>query len=55
MPDVDLNGRVILGSDQSVGGRALPGNVKFRQLTFLVLHVGALLVETRTEDGNAMN
>ena len=37
--NVDLNGRVVLGRDQSVSGRALSGNVEINYLLLVVLHI----------------
>ena len=36
--DLDLDGGVVLGSDESVGGRALAGDVKVNNLLLVVLH-----------------
>ena len=37
--DVDLDGGSVLGSQQSVGGRALSGNVHFNHILLFVLHL----------------
>lgn len=39
MSNVDLNGGVILGSDEPVRRRTLPGDVKIHHLALLVLHL----------------
>merc|ERR1712227_1046733 len=36
--EVNLDLRFVLGTDKSVGGRALAGNVQINNLTFVVLH-----------------
>ena len=36
--DLDLHGGVVLGSDESVGGRALAGNVEINNFSFVVFH-----------------
>lgn len=40
MPNVDLDRGVVLGGDDPVRGRALPGDVEVHHLTLLVLHGG---------------
>ena len=48
--NVDLNRSVIFGDDQSVGGRALAGDVKVDNLSLIVLHdVLACLATTEIE------
>ena len=37
--DLNLHGGVILGSDESVGGTALAGDVEIHNFSFVVLHV----------------
>ena len=39
LSDVDLDGGVVLGSDESVSGGALSGNVKVNNLLLVVLHL----------------
>lgn len=39
LSDFDLNGGVVLGSDESVGGRALAGDVDVHNVSFVVLHL----------------
>ena len=36
--DLDLHGGVVLGSDESVGGRALAGDVEINNFSFVVFH-----------------
>ncbi len=37
--DIDLDGGAVLGGNQSVGGRALSGDVKIYNLLLVVLHL----------------
>ena len=37
--DLKLDGGVVVGGDQSVGGRALSGDVEVHNFTFIVLHL----------------
>ena len=37
--DLDLDGSVVLGGDESVGGGALAGDVEIHNLSFVVLHL----------------
>ena len=37
--DLDLDGSVVLSSDESVGGRALAGDVEIHNISFVVLHL----------------
>merc|ERR1719259_144499 len=36
--DVDLDGSMVAGADNSVGGRALPGHIQIHELSGVVLH-----------------
>ena len=39
LSDLDLNRSVVLGSNQSVGSGALPGDVDVHNVSFVVLHL----------------
>ena len=38
LSDLDLDGSVVLSSDESVGGRALAGDVEINNMSLVVLH-----------------
>ena len=39
LSDLDLDGSVVLGGDESVSGRALSGDVEIHNMSFVVLHL----------------
>lgn len=43
--DGDLDGGVVLGLDDAVGGAALSGDVQVHNLSLVVFHLGYLLIE----------
>ena len=43
--DLNLDGGVVLGGDESVGGGALAGDVKINNSSFVVLHIFILFSE----------
>ena len=42
LSDFNLDGSVVLGANESVGGVALSGNVKFHDLFLFVLHMTSI-------------
>ena len=43
LAELDLDGSVVLGGDESVGSGALAGDVEIHNFSFVVLHVCLLL------------